>query len=94
MYTEFVKRCSSLLFFVTLVCVWVGTEWGGLAVRVFGDKAGLDCAGKVPGLYILNHPGDIDFLTGLIVAYEFNILNVRAYVFICLHHNIESCHLI
>ena len=62
--------------------MWLGTEWGGLAIRVFGDKAGLDCAGREPGLYILNHPGDIDFLTGLMVAYEFNMLTVRVYVFI------------
>ena len=64
-------------FLNTLVCVWVGAEWGGLAIRVFGDKAGLDCVGKEPGLYILNHPGDIDFLTGLMLAYEFNMLTVR-----------------
>ena len=51
-----------------------------MAVRVFGDKAGLDCAGKEPGLYILNHPGDIDFLTGLMLAYEFNILAVCLFV--------------
>ena len=57
--------------------MWVGTEWGGLAVRIFGDKAGLDCAGREPGLYVLNHPGDVDFLAGLMVAYEFDMLTVR-----------------
>jgi len=61
--------------------VWIAAEWGGMAIRIFGDKAGLDCCGREHGLYVLNHPGDIDFLTGLVVAYEFNILAVGVHVY-------------
>ena len=53
-----------------------------MAIRVFGDKAGLDYVGREPGLYVLNHPGDIDFLSGLMLAYEFNMLTVCAGVFV------------
>ena len=60
----------------------MAAEWGGLAIRVFGDRAGLEYVGREPGLYVLNHPGDIDFLSGLMVAYEFNMLTVCARVFI------------
>lgn len=82
-----VSLCSSwfllVIFLLLLVCVWVAAEWGGLAVHIFGDKAGLDCVGKEHGLYVLNHPGDIDFLAGLMVAYEFNMLAVSAvFVFV------------
>lgn len=63
-----------------LVCVWIAAEWGGMAIHIFGDKASLDCAGREHGLYVVNHPGDIDFLTGLMVAYEFNMLTVRVCV--------------
>ena len=54
----------------------MAAEWGSIVVRVFGDKSGLDCVGKEPGLYVLNHPGDVDFLCGVMLAYEFNILTV------------------
>lgn len=75
MSKSFYRRVASFLSHpMLLFCVWVGTEWGGLAVRIFGDKAGLDCAGREPGLYVLNHPGDVDFLAGLMVAYEFDML--------------------
>ena len=54
----------------------MASEWGSISLRVFGDNASLDCVGKEPGLYIVNHPGDVDFLSGVMLAYEFNILTV------------------
>lgn len=75
MSKSFYRRVAAFLSHpMLLLFVWVGAEWGGVVVRVFGDKAGLDCGGREPGLYVLNHPGDIDFLSGLIVAYEFDML--------------------
>ena len=59
----------------------MAAEWGNIVIRVFGDKTGLDCAGKEPGLYVLNHPGDADFLCGVMLAYEFNILTVSECVY-------------
>ncbi|XP_065912843.1 1-acyl-sn-glycerol-3-phosphate acyltransferase gamma-like [Dysidea avara] len=75
MSKSFYRRvAASLSHPLLLFCVWVAAEWGNIVIRVFGDKTGLDCAGKEPGLYVLNHPGDADFLCGVMLAYEFNIL--------------------
>ena len=66
----------------------MAAEWGSIVIRVFGDKSGLDCVGKEPGLYVLNHPGDTDFLCGVVLAYEFNILTVS---YVCIVHLMCVC---